>query len=43
MKMYYEKIVKESKKANPNRDIINNYLNTKLQARRDWIKIATRI
>ena len=27
MKMYYEKIVKESKKANPNRDVIKNYLN----------------
>ena len=27
MKMYYEKTAKECRKANPNRDIINNYIN----------------
>lgn len=40
-KMYYEKIVKESKKANPNRDFINNYLSVEFPARRNSIKIAT--
>ena len=41
MKMYYGKIVKESKKANPNRDVINKNLNMEFQARHNWIKIAT--
>ena len=38
--MYYEKIVKESKNANPSRDVINNYLNIEFPTRGNWIKIA---
>ena len=39
MKMYYQKFVKESKKAN--RDVISNYLNMESPARRNWIEIVT--
>lgn len=39
--MYYQKFVKESKKANPNRDVISNYLNMESPARRNWIEIVT--
>ena len=37
--MYYQKFVKESKKAN--RDVISNYLNMESPARRNWIEIVT--
>ena len=37
MSKYYDKIVTESKKLNPNKKLLNYYLNLEFPSRRNWI------
>ena len=37
MAKYYDKIVAESKKQNPNKKLLNYYLNQEFPSRRNWI------